>query len=199
MRCLPPADVDGTPPSHDGPMTTRQSQSGSDRPVRASDAERDDSARRIQVATAQGRLTLQEAEERLDSVFGSRFRHELSTLLVDLPDTEPHGLRRRRSRCRRPFDTRWLRPTRPWTELAGKSCSRHPRRHRGGAVGVPGGSLGNRCRTARPRGGGFRRARWRIRHGLLLADVSDVLAIPEPWRAHSPPDPPRLNRPRTDQ
>ncbi len=91
MRCLPPADVDGTPPSHDGPMTTRQSQSGSDHPVRASDAERDDSARRIQVATAQGRLTLQEAEERLDSVFGSRFRHELSTLLVDLPDTEPHG------------------------------------------------------------------------------------------------------------
>jgi hypothetical protein len=70
-------------------MTTRQNVpddgARGDPPLRASDAERDAGARRIQVATAEGRLTLQEAGERLDAVFASRFRHELSSLVSDLP------------------------------------------------------------------------------------------------------------------
>lgn len=58
----------------------------SDQPIRASDAERDESAKRIQSATAEGRLTFEEADERLDAVLASRFRHELTTLVADLPD-----------------------------------------------------------------------------------------------------------------
>ena len=57
----------------------------SDQPIRASDAERDESAQRIQSATAEGRLTFEEAGERLDAVLASRFRHELSNLVADLP------------------------------------------------------------------------------------------------------------------
>ncbi|WP_020579423.1 DUF1707 SHOCT-like domain-containing protein [Actinopolymorpha alba] len=54
-------------------------------PIRASDAERDAFARRIQSAAAEGRLTLEEADERLGGVYASRFRHDLDPLVADLP------------------------------------------------------------------------------------------------------------------
>ena len=54
-------------------------------PIRASDAERDDIAWRIQSATAEGRLSLEEADERLSGVYASAFRHELTALVADLP------------------------------------------------------------------------------------------------------------------
>lgn len=57
--------------------------------LRVSDAERDDVARQIQTATAEGRLTLEEADERLGGVYASRFRHELAELVADLPRAEP--------------------------------------------------------------------------------------------------------------
>jgi hypothetical protein len=57
-------------------------------PIRASDSERDETAKRIQAATAEGRLTLQEADERLTGVFASKYRHELVTFVADLPSEE---------------------------------------------------------------------------------------------------------------
>ncbi|SDS22888.1 DUF1707 SHOCT-like domain-containing protein [Actinopolymorpha singaporensis] len=58
-------------------------------PMRASDQERDEVARRIQEATAEGRLTLEESDERLTGVFASRYRHELAALVADLPVSSP--------------------------------------------------------------------------------------------------------------
>lgn len=58
-------------------------------PMRASDRERDEVAQRIQEATAEGRLTLEESDERLTGVFASRYRHELAALVADLPASSP--------------------------------------------------------------------------------------------------------------
>ncbi|MFD2083095.1 protein of unknown function [Actinopolymorpha cephalotaxi] len=58
-------------------------------PMRASDRERDEVAQRIQEATAEGRLTLEESGERLSGVFASRYRHELAALVADLPASSP--------------------------------------------------------------------------------------------------------------
>ncbi|GAA2758776.1 DUF1707 SHOCT-like domain-containing protein [Actinopolymorpha rutila] len=58
-------------------------------PMRASDRERDEVAARIQEATAEGRLTLEESDERLTGVFASRYRHELAALVADLPVSSP--------------------------------------------------------------------------------------------------------------
>lgn len=58
-------------------------------PMRASDRERDEVARRIQEATAEGRLTLEESDERLTGVFASKYRHELAALVADLPVSSP--------------------------------------------------------------------------------------------------------------
>lgn len=62
-----------------------------DRPsgIRASDAERDEIARTIQQATADGRLTVEEADDRLAQVFATKYRDELPALVADLPRTEP--------------------------------------------------------------------------------------------------------------
>ncbi|GAA5007143.1 DUF1707 SHOCT-like domain-containing protein [Actinopolymorpha pittospori] len=57
-------------------------------PIRASDTERDEIAKRIQAATAEGRLTLEEADERLTGVFASKYQHELATFVADLPSEE---------------------------------------------------------------------------------------------------------------
>jgi len=67
--------------------------------IRASDAERDEIARTIQQATAQGRLTVQEADERLVQVFATTYREELPALVADLPGPEPAT---RQSRAGRP-------------------------------------------------------------------------------------------------
>jgi hypothetical protein len=58
-------------------MTTNQ--------IRASDAEREEVARVVQAAGAEGRLTLAEAEERLAGVYAAQFRHELGQFTADLP------------------------------------------------------------------------------------------------------------------
>lgn len=66
-------------------------QTETDRPsgIRASDAERDEIARTIQQATADGRLTVEEADDRLAQVFAAKYRDELPALVADLPRTEP--------------------------------------------------------------------------------------------------------------
>jgi hypothetical protein len=52
---------------------------------RASDAEREYIAQVINAAAAEGRLTLDEAEERLSATYAARFRYELAGLISDLP------------------------------------------------------------------------------------------------------------------
>lgn len=59
--------------------------------IRASDAEREATARTIQEAAAQGRLTVQEADERLAEVFATTYREELPGFVADLPTAEPSG------------------------------------------------------------------------------------------------------------
>jgi len=53
--------------------------------LRASDAERDEIVRRLNVDVGEGRLTLAEFSDRVDSVYGSRTRGELAPLVADLP------------------------------------------------------------------------------------------------------------------
>ena len=56
--------------------------------VRASDSEREQAARLVSEAAGEGRLTLAEAEERLDRVYATRYRHELAAFVADLPAKE---------------------------------------------------------------------------------------------------------------
>jgi Domain of unknown function (DUF1707) len=53
--------------------------------LRASDSDREHAAKRLRQATAEGRLTADEFEERLEVLFGSRTYGELDALLADLP------------------------------------------------------------------------------------------------------------------
>lgn len=55
--------------------------------VRASDAEREDTAAVLQRALGEGRLDLDETDARLTAAYAARYRHELVPLLDDLPDT----------------------------------------------------------------------------------------------------------------
>ena len=54
--------------------------------VRASDAEREEYAKMLRAAMTEGRLTLEEGEERLARVYAAKFRDELPALTADLPD-----------------------------------------------------------------------------------------------------------------
>ncbi len=54
--------------------------------IRASDAEREHVARIMQAATAQGLLTIDEADQRLAAVYAARTRSDLAPLTGDLPD-----------------------------------------------------------------------------------------------------------------
>jgi hypothetical protein len=54
--------------------------------VRASDAEREQYAQILRAAMSEGRLTLEEGEERLGQVYAAKYRDELSPLAADLPD-----------------------------------------------------------------------------------------------------------------
>ncbi|NKQ52666.1 DUF1707 domain-containing protein [Amycolatopsis sp. K13G38] len=62
--------------------TPRQATAGA---VRCSDTEREQTATSLQNAAAEGRLTLEEVEERLTSTYAARYRHELDDLTADLP------------------------------------------------------------------------------------------------------------------
>ncbi len=54
-------------------------------PVLASDVERDETARLVSHAAGEGRLSLEESEQRIDAVLRARHRHELASLVADLP------------------------------------------------------------------------------------------------------------------
>jgi len=53
---------------------------------RASDAEREQVVGRLRDASSEGRLTLEEGEERLGRLYEARYRDELPPLTADLPD-----------------------------------------------------------------------------------------------------------------
>jgi hypothetical protein len=53
--------------------------------VRASDDERERVAKLVSAAAGEGRLTLAEAEERLDLIYATKYQHELAEFVADLP------------------------------------------------------------------------------------------------------------------
>jgi hypothetical protein len=69
----------------------RETQSTTD--VRASDAERERVAKIVSDAAGEGRLTLEEAEQRLELIYATTFRHELGQHIADLPADLPAGRR----------------------------------------------------------------------------------------------------------
>jgi uncharacterized protein DUF1707 len=71
-------------------------------PMRASDAERAEIARALEAATAAGRLTVAEADERLAACYSARYRHELGPLVEDLPTDPPAAPARSRPARSRP-------------------------------------------------------------------------------------------------
>ena len=60
--------------------------------VRASDAEREQFAQVVRTAMTEGRLTLEEGEERLTQVYAAKYRDELAPLTRDLPDSTRRSL-----------------------------------------------------------------------------------------------------------
>ena len=57
--------------------------------LRVSDAERETVADRLRAAVAEGRLTLDEGDERLAAAYAARTREELDPLTADLPEPPP--------------------------------------------------------------------------------------------------------------
>jgi hypothetical protein len=53
--------------------------------VRCSDADRERISERLRDAAADGRLTMDELQDRLGAVYAARYQHELDTLVTDLP------------------------------------------------------------------------------------------------------------------
>jgi len=56
--------------------------------LRCSDAEREQTCARLHSAAGEGRLSMDEVEERITEVYAVRFRHELDALTADLPAPE---------------------------------------------------------------------------------------------------------------
>lgn len=63
-----------------------------ERNIRVSDADRDAVAAQLREHYAQGRLTMDELNERLDRVFASRTNLELASVTSDLPYATPRGV-----------------------------------------------------------------------------------------------------------
>jgi len=57
--------------------------------TRASDAEREAVVARLRDAAGEGRLTVEELDERIDAAYAARTRDELDPLTADLPDAGP--------------------------------------------------------------------------------------------------------------
>ena len=54
-------------------------------PVRCSDADRERTSARLRDAAGEGRLAMDELEDRLSGVYAARYAHELDALVTDLP------------------------------------------------------------------------------------------------------------------
>lgn len=64
-----------------------------DKAVRASDTERERIAKLVSEAAGEGRLTIAEADDRLEHIYATRFRHELAEFVSDLPAGRPQAPR----------------------------------------------------------------------------------------------------------
>jgi len=60
--------------------------------VRASDGEREQYAKMLRAGMTEGRLSLEEGEERLSQVYAAKYRDELPPLTADLPEGGRRGL-----------------------------------------------------------------------------------------------------------
>jgi Domain of unknown function (DUF1707)/Cell wall-active antibiotics response 4TMS YvqF len=69
--------------------------------VRASDAEREQTAALLRGHVVEGRLTLEEFSERLDAAYAARTRDELDALTHDLPVAAPESVPQSRRRPKR--------------------------------------------------------------------------------------------------
>jgi hypothetical protein len=69
--------------------------------VRASDADREQTVELLRAHILEGRLTLEEFAQRLDSVYEARTRPELDALTRDLPDDAPGSVPLERRRAKR--------------------------------------------------------------------------------------------------
>ena len=62
--------------------------------VRTSDAEREGIAQTLRAAVGEGRLTLEEGDERLATLYTTKYRDELAPLIADLPPSADDASRR---------------------------------------------------------------------------------------------------------
>jgi hypothetical protein len=69
------------------PKTTPEGETA----IRCSDAEREQTRARLYAAAGEGRLSIDEVEERLATIETTRYRHELDALLADLPASQPEA------------------------------------------------------------------------------------------------------------
>jgi hypothetical protein len=78
--------------------------------LRASDADRERHAEILRTATGEGRLTMEELDERLDHVYASKTHAELERLIVDVVVPGDHGvsMAKRMPVNRRESGTNWL-------------------------------------------------------------------------------------------
>jgi hypothetical protein len=83
--------------------------------TRASDSEREDAVAVLRQAAAEGRLSLDELDERTSAAYGAATRGELARVLDDLPAKAPAGRAHKRPRFpgRTGFTVRWRAPARP--------------------------------------------------------------------------------------
>jgi hypothetical protein len=67
--------------------------------IRASDAEREEAIDRLRAHAAEGRLDVEELEERIGAAYAARTRDELTSLFADLPEARARrAVTRRRGR-----------------------------------------------------------------------------------------------------
>jgi hypothetical protein len=74
--------------------------------VRASDTERERIAKLVSEAAGEGRLSIEEADDRLERIYTTRFRHELAEFVADLPASRPQAPRPARGLDRFPVRLR---------------------------------------------------------------------------------------------
>ncbi|WP_308121228.1 DUF1707 SHOCT-like domain-containing protein [Paractinoplanes bogorensis] len=84
--------------------------------VRCSDADRERVSARLRDAASEGRLTMEELDERLAGVYAAKHHDELKPLMADLPDAE-----RTRTGWRRIFDLLRAQLIMEWLILRGRA------------------------------------------------------------------------------
>src|SRR4051795_3863137 len=73
-------------------MASQQTPGSDGQRIRASDAEREQVAHILRTAMGEGRLTLDEGEERLTAVYQAVYQDDLEQLTADLPGNGRHAL-----------------------------------------------------------------------------------------------------------